>query len=190
MQMAIDNSLKNMTLRQLWELFPIVLTPHQPQWMKWAEEECRNLYRLLSDISPLTISHIGSTAIEGIQAKPIIDLLVEMPVNQDWEDVMTRMNAAGYICMSASIGRMSFNKGYTPDGYADRVFHIHFRTPGDNDEIYFRDYLRNHPETAREYEMLKLSLLPKYKNDRDAYTAAKSDFVNRITSLAKANIEK
>lgn len=185
MRMAIEHGLKNMTLRQLWELFPIVLTPHQAQWKKWADEERGSLYRLLSGISPLTVTHIGSTAIEGIHAKPIIDLLVEITANHDWENVRTRMESAGYICMSASIGRMSFNKGYTPDGYADRVFHIHVRACGDNDEIYFRDYLRSHPETAREYEMLKLSLLPKYKNDRDAYTAAKSDFVTRITSIAK-----
>lgn len=64
MRMAIEHELKNMTLRQLWELFPIVLTPHQSQWMIWADEECESLYRLLSVISPLTITHIGSTAIE------------------------------------------------------------------------------------------------------------------------------
>jgi len=72
--MAIEHGLKNMTLRQLWELFPIVLTPHQAQWKKWADEERGSLYRLLSGISPLTVTHIGSTAIEGINAKPIIDV--------------------------------------------------------------------------------------------------------------------
>lgn len=95
------------------------------------------------------------------------------------------MEAAGYICMSVSDTRMSFNKGYTPDGYAEKVFHIHIHPLGDNDELFFRDYLLTHPETAREYEALKLSLLPRYRNNRDGYTDAKSEFVGRITALAR-----
>ena len=90
--------------------------------------------------------------------------------------------------MSASDSRMSFNKGYTPDGYAEKVFHIHLRYSGDNDEIYFRDYLRSHHELAREYETLKQSLLPRYRHDRDGYTEAKTEFVRRITALAKTEI--
>lgn len=86
--------------------------------------------------------------------------------------------------MSVSDSRMSFNKGYTPAGYADKVFHIHFHRAGDNDEICFRDYLIAYPEVAKEYEILKLSLLPKYRNDRDAYTEAKSEFVRQTMKRA------
>ncbi len=75
---------------------------------------------------------------------------------------------------------------YTPDGYADEVFHIHLRNKGDADEIYFCRYLKEHPETAREYEALKLELLKKYGRDRDGYTAAKTSFVKRITAIAKS----
>ena len=69
-------------------------------------------------------------------------------------------------------------------GFAEKVFHIHVRAYGDNDEIYFRDYLIAHHEVAKEYESLKLSLLPEYRNNRDGYTRAKSEFVKRVTSLA------
>ena len=65
-------------------------------------------------------------------------------------------------------------------------FHIHIHTIGDNDEICFRDYLLTHPKAAKEYEALKLSLLPQYRNDRDGYTKAKSDFVRKIISLSKS----
>ena len=74
---------------------------------------------------------------------------------------------------------------YTPVGYADRVFHIHFHYPGDNDEIAFRDYLIAHPETAKEYEQLKCSLLPACKNNRDGYTQAKTDFVRLVVELSR-----
>ena len=72
---------------------------------------------------------------------------------------------------------MSFNKGYTLDGYADKVFHVHVHAEGDNDEISFRNYLMEDSATAREYEKLECSLLPKFRTDRDGYTAAKSEFV-------------
>ena len=183
--MAHCKPLQNLTLTELWELFPIVLSPHNPQWPEWAKEEIDALSVVLSAYTPI-ISHIGSTAISDIQAKPIIDILVEINPGADWQRIEDEMEAAGYICMVVTVTGRSFNKGYTPGGYADKVFHIHIRTTGDNDEIYFRDYLLAHPDVAREYETLKLGLLPKYRNDRDGYTEAKTDFVRRITDLAKA----
>lgn len=172
-----------MTLEELWQLFPIVLTPHQLQWKDWAREEIENLTALLSGYCPV-ITHIGSTAIPNIHAKPIIDILVELNADIDWGRIKEKMETAGYICMSVSDNRMSFNKGYTSTGYADKVFHIHFHRIGDNDEILFRDHLIAHPEVAEEYENLKLSLLPKYRNDRDGYTEAKSEFVRRTIKQA------
>ena len=173
-----------MTLEELWELFPIVLSAHNPQWGEWAEEEMALLSIILQEFDT-TITHIGSTAIPNIQAKPIVDILVEIPPATDKNGVISIMEAAGYICMSVSDTRMSFNKGYTPEGYAERVFHIHFHPKGDNDEIRFRDYLISHPDIAKRYEHLKLSLLPKFKHNRDAYTEAKTDFVSKINSVAK-----
>lgn len=173
-----------MTLEELWELFPIVLTRHDPVWSDWAEEVTVTLSRLLSGYNK-RITHISSTAIPGIMAKPIVDILVEIPAETDKECISKIMEASGYICMSVSDKSMSFNKGYTPKGYSDRVFHIHFHPMGDNDEIRFRDYLISHPDVAKEYERLKLSLLPKFKHNRDAYTEAKTDFVKRIYALAR-----
>ena len=176
-------TLKDMTLEELWQLFPIVLTPHQLQWKDWAREEIENLTALLSGYCPV-ITHIGSTAIPNIHAKPIIDILVEINPSADKQQIKEKMETAGYICMSVSDSRMSFNKGYPLAGYAEKVFHIHFHRAGDNDEIRFRDYLIAHPEVAKEYEILKLSLLPKYKNDRDGYTEAKSEFVRQTIKRA------
>lgn len=90
----------------------------------------------------------------------------------------------GYICMSGSGSRVSLNKGYTEAGFAERVFHVHLRFMGDNDEIAFRDYLNGHPDTAREYEQLKLSLWKDYEHDRDGYTEAKTEFIRKCMKLA------
>ncbi len=176
--------LEDMTLEELWRLFPVVLAQHCPQWEEWAAAEIAVLRRLLNSFSPV-INHIGSTAIPSIQAKPTVDILVEIPQSVPWRHVKEVMLSAGYLCMSETDSRLSFNKGYTPSGYAERVFHIHFHRTGDADEILFRDYLIENPELAAEYERLKLSLLPAYRHDRDGYTRAKTEFVKRIVRLAK-----
>lgn len=91
----------------------------------------------------------------------------------------------GYICMSETSDRISFNKGYTEKGFAERVFHLHLRYVGDNDELYFRDYLMEHADIATEYEKMKLKLWKKYEFDRDTYTNAKTDFIQKYTEKAK-----
>lgn len=176
--------LSELSLEELWQLFPITLAPHNPEWKEWATAEMTYLSSLLSDFQP-KIFHIGSTAIPGIVAKPIIDLLVVVPVSDDWEKIIGKLEMNGYILMARSENRMSFNKGYTPNGYAEKVFHIHFHLPGDNEEILFCDYLLTHPDVAGEYERLKMSLLPEFRNDRDGYTMAKSDFIRSVLVKAK-----
>ena len=91
----------------------------------------------------------------------------------------------GYICMSESDCRKSFNRGYNSEGFAERVFHLHLRYRGDNNELYFRDYLNDNPDVAKEYETLKLSLWKKYEHNRDSYTDAKNEFVEKYTVKAK-----
>ena len=91
----------------------------------------------------------------------------------------------GYICMSETSDRISFNKGYTEKRFAERVFHLHLRYVGDNDELYFRDYLMEHADIATEYEKMKLKLWKKYEFDRDTYTNAKTDFIQKYTEKAK-----
>lgn len=183
----MNKCLQSLSLQELWALFPIVLSPHQPQWADWAQEEIEVLSAILADFSPV-IHHIGSTAVPGIYAKPIIDMLVEVPAEVERAEIRKRLEEVGYICMAASDTRLSFNKGYTPNGYAPKVFHIHVRTIGDNEEILFRDYLRSHLDTARAYEALKQSLLPEYKHNRDGYTEAKTTFVKRVMEAAKREI--
>lgn len=87
--------------------------------------------------------------------------------------------------MSQSTQRILLNKGYTEQGFAEKVFHLHIRVVGDNDELYFRDYLRENHNVAKEYEHLKLNLWKKFEHDRDGYTDAKCKFIKRYTKIAK-----
>lgn len=128
---------------------------------------------------------MGSTAIKGIWAKPIVDILIVVNTAEQMQNVFRALQDNGYLLMSKSSGRISFNKGYTPNGFADRVFHLHIRLADDIDEVYFRDYLNAHFEVAKEYEQLKMLLWRKYEHNRDAYTEAKTDFVKKYTAIAK-----
>lgn len=179
-----DRRLGDMTLEELWSLFPIALVSYDSRWSIWAKEEMELLSAILADYRPM-ISHVGSTAIPAIEAKPIVDILVEVPVAAELSQIVPLMEVNGYVCMSASDNRVSFNKGYTSCGYADKVFHIHIHESGDNDEVIFRDYLIAHPETAKDYERLKRFLLPAYRNNRDGYTEAKTSFVRSVLDKAK-----
>ena len=85
----------------------------------------------------------------------------------------------------ADSGSLDFNKGYTPDGFAERVFHLHVRHVGDHIEIRFRDYIAAHPDEAAEYAALKRRLLVEYKYKRDAYTEAKTDFIHAMVAKAR-----
>ena len=171
-----------MTLAELWELFPIVLTEHKPYW---ADRYAQEVEYLKSIFPTAEYHHVGSTAIKGIWAKPIIDILVVVKSREQLLAVADTLRANGYIIMSESENRISLNKGYTENGFAERVFHLHVRLDGDTDEIYFRDFLNAHPDVAKEYEQLKLGLWKRYEHDRDGYTAAKTEFVTKYTEIAK-----
>ena len=87
--------------------------------------------------------------------------------------------------MSREKNRISFNKGYTENGFAEKVYHLHLRFEGDNDELYFRDYLNGNKAVAAEYEKLKLSLWKRLEHGRDGYTKAKTDFIKKYTEEAR-----
>lgn len=181
----MEKKLSEMSREELWQMFPIFLTGHKDCWEEWYNQEEAALEKILPKEKLVRISHIGSTSITGIWAKPIIDILVEVISDCVFEGIKEILQGNGYLLMSEKEGRMSFNKGYTEHGFAEKVYHLHLRYAGDNDELYFRDYLIEHPETAAEYERMKIRLWKKYEHDRDGYTNAKNSFVSQYTRLAK-----
>ncbi|MCL1852395.1 MAG: GrpB family protein [Peptococcaceae bacterium] len=210
----MEQSLSKMSLEELWQLFPIVLREHNPQYAVWYQEEQAALRESLKECGLYRINHIGSTAVEGLMAKPIVDILLELsapcqtsrqasrqapcptarqapcPDQQipNTEAVATILETQGWTIMARDdvAHTLDLNKGYTPLGFAEKVYHLHIKPAGDWDELYFRDYLRGHAETARAYEQLKSRLKEQFEHNRDAYTDAKSDFVRIHTQAARA----
>ncbi|MDD7392140.1 MAG: GrpB family protein [Fusobacterium gastrosuis] len=185
----MSKKLEEMSLKEFWQLFPIFLVEHNKEWTQWYEKERRIILSLLPNKSIKRISHIGSTAILGIWAKNIVDILIEVNGRADLDIVKNILINNGWLCMNMNEARITLNKGYTEQGFAEKVFHLHIRIIGDNDELFFRDYLNEHKEIAKEYETLKLSIWKKFEHDRDGYTNAKTDFINKYTDLAKSEYE-
>ena len=178
--------LEEMSLEELWQLFPIFLVEHKSEWKDWYELEKANLIKILGANVIKRIEHIGSTAIPNIWAKNIVDILLEVGRIEDLARVRDLLVKNGWLVMSESTNRISLNKGYTEQGFAEKVFHLHLRLIGDHDEIYFRDYLCQHPDITQAYQELKLSLWKKFEHNRDAYTTAKTDFIKYYVSEAKS----
>ena len=145
----MGKELSEMTLEELWDLFPIFLVQHDERWSAYYKEVEAAITDLLAGYPVKRISHIGSTAIQGIWAKNIVDVMVEISQNVDMEAVAHVLEQNGFIKMSDEKRRISLNRGYTKDGFADKVYHIHLRYTGDNDELYFRDYLNEHPQIEK-----------------------------------------
>ncbi|HNW72082.1 MAG: GrpB family protein [Bacteroidales bacterium] len=190
--------LHEMSPAELGRLFPIELVGYNPEWKKVFEDEKEKIELRLAGITTTRISHIGSTAIPGIMAKPTIDILLE--INFSKETMMTEtlamdnqlslikmgLEAEGYHCLQKPENpppHMMFVKGYTLAGFSGQAFHLHLRYPGDWDEIRFRDYLLQHSEAAAEYEKLKIRLAEQFRNDRDGYTNAKGGFIASINKM-------
>ena len=185
-------NLSEMSLEELWELFPIILKEHNPEYKNWYLEEKEKLIKVLDDDKIVRINHIGSTAVKGLIAKPTVDILLEINKDYNLKYLKDTLKKGNWILMHENdLDNLNlvFNKGYTPEGFAKKVFHLHVRYPGDYDELYFRDYLIKYDKVAKKYEKLKKDLEKKYKNNRDAYTEAKSDFIEKWTKEARKEFE-
>ena len=183
--------LSEMTSEELWQLFPIILSEHNPDWTNYYNEEKALLEKQFGSLL-VRISHIGSTAVEGLIAKPTVDILLEVKPASFPDAVRKTAERCGYTVMAEKNMpeyRLDLCKGYTPQGFADKVFHLHIRYPGNDDEIVFRDFLTRNPGKAEEYAALKIELQKRFRHNRDAYTEAKGDFIRACVNEAR-NREK
>lgn len=184
----MDRKLTEMTNEELWKLFPIILREHNPEYKKWYLDEQKSIIETIGKDNIERINHIGSTSVYGLVAKPTIDILLEITKTCDTNNLIKLLEGSGYIYTVQPDNpppHMMFMKGYTLNGFAEKVYHLHIRYLGDWNEIYFRDYLQTHEKVADEYGKLKRNLKEQYEHDRDGYTNAKTEFITYYTKLAR-----
>jgi GrpB-like predicted nucleotidyltransferase (UPF0157 family) len=161
------------------------IVSYDPGWPEQFAAEARRLRAVLDPGQVLGVEHFGSTAVPGLAAKPIIDILVAVvSLAHAKATMIAPILSLGYVYWAENPkpDRMFFVKGMPPYGER-RTHHVHITEP--NGEMWrrrllFRDHLRAHPDEARRYEALKRDLAERFPDDREAYTQAKTDYVEAL----------
>ena len=163
---------------------PVVIVDYDARWPeKFAEEQARILEAL--DGLDVSVEHVGSTSVPLLASKPIIDIMVVVPDAPTGEKTIIPLTVLGYDYRGelGIPGRLYFAKGGPP-----RSHHLHMYPYGHPETVrllMFRDYLRTNPNAAHKYAELKRSLAEKFRDDREAYTEAKSNFIKSIEAKAR-----
>ena len=163
----------------------VKLAKAHDEWAQLFEKEKQLLLDTLKD-RIIAIEHVGSTAIKGVPAKPIIDIRIAVSSLDDSyiKGFIAPLEKLGYSYMHKYLDRHFFAKG--PE--ENRTHHISIVKAGSdswNDAILFRDYLRNNKQTREEYASLKQKLAKQFSEDRASYTKAKEEFIQKIIEQAK-----
>jgi GrpB-like predicted nucleotidyltransferase (UPF0157 family) len=165
---------------------PIHLVPYNPAWPRLFAQECALLEPLLSPWLTGPIEHIGSTAVPGAKAKPIIDIMAGVADLATSRNAEAALRSLDYMYFPYRADVMHWFCKPSP---AHRTHHLHL-VPIDSqlwsERLLFRDYLRSSPEATLDYVALKEALAVAHEFDREAYTNGKSAFVRSIVERARA----
>jgi GrpB-like predicted nucleotidyltransferase (UPF0157 family) len=165
---------------------PIEIVPYDPAWPARFAGEAAAIAGALGEGFAYTIEHVGSTAVPGLAAKPIIDIAIAVPDRDRWSGLVAPLRSLGYVHWDDNPDptKMFFVKGMPPFG-TGRTHHVHVHAADAVETLVrFRDLLRADAAEAARYGELKRRLATDLRTDRDAYTQAKTAFV--LAALRKA----
>ena len=168
---------------------PIEIVAADAAWPARLELERQALTQALGPWLTGPVEHIGSTAVPGLAAKAVIDIMAGVASLDTSRPAIDAAAALGYCYYPYRPDREHWFCKPSP---AFRTHHLHLVPFGSEQwrgTLAFRDYLRAHPADAAEYAALKMQLARQYRDDREAYTQAKSAFISRVTGLALAGGE-
>ena len=157
---------------------PVQLHEHSAAWAPLAERWMSDLRRALRPLAP-RVEHIGSTAVPGMAAKPVVDLQVSVDDVDDEAAYRPALESLGLVLRAREPGHRFFR----PPAGQPRAVHVHVCTRGsgwEQDTLTFRDVLRRRPEVAAAYAELKRRLAAEHATDRAAYTDGKTAFVRSV----------
>jgi GrpB-like predicted nucleotidyltransferase (UPF0157 family) len=175
----------------------VEVVPYDPTWAERFRSEREHLLSCLPADLVRRVEHFGSTAVPGLSAKPIVDILVEVTdLVRTQERIVPVLEAQGYEYFWRPTSGDDVPPFYAwfikRDASGQRTHHIHmveasFREHWDR--LLFRDYLIAHPDVARRYQELKLKLASRYTEDRLAYAREKAAFIDEVTAAARRELD-
>lgn len=166
----------------------VLVVPYDPMWPTAFDTERERIVEACSAVA-IAVEHVGSTAVPGLSAKPILDIMIGIPSDQDGVRLVPFLEELGYFYKGENgiPGRHYFTLG-TP-----RTHHIHMvRQQGEiwEKHLLFRDHLRTHIKDRDEYAALKQVLSGRFPTDRLRYTESKNELIQRILEKARKASEK
>lgn len=170
----------------------VIVSPYNPDWKNEFEREQDKIRLALKGLD-VHIEHIGSTAIKGLGSKPTIDMMagvLSLTLVNENEQYIENLARIGYeyVFKPEFPERLFFRRGKWRAG----THHLHvYKYQGQqwNDQILFREYLKNHPDTRDQYYSLKKVLESQFKHDRVAYTSGKADFIREVIRKARQDTD-
>lgn len=161
----------------------VKLVPYRRQWVNSFKQEKKKLFARLGNLI-IDIQHVGSTAIPGIYAKPIIDMSLGIKNFKDAKKLIKPLDTIGYHFYKKFGRQILFAKG--PDKKRTHYLHVmKYNGAKWKGDLLFRDFLIRRPAQAKDYTRLKQRLAKQYPNDRERYTAGKKYFIGKIKKSAK-----
>ncbi|MDE2420337.1 MAG: GrpB family protein [Gammaproteobacteria bacterium] len=167
----------------------IVVIDYDPDWPRVFELLRTEIWSVLRDIA-LAIEHVGSTSVVGLAAKPIIDISVIVPTNEDIPISINRLATLGYI-HRGNLGIEGREAFISPSQLP--THHLYLcpqHSLGLANQLAVRDYLREHPEIAREYGNLKKQLANDFPNDITSYIDGKTDLILSILRSTQFSLDQ
>lgn len=164
---------------------PVIVLDYDSNWPALFQSLRERIADALGTMAA-AIEHVGSTAVPGLAAKPIIDMDVLLTSEPMLPQVIERLGALGYV-HRGNLGVPEREAFFAPAN--DPPHHLYVCPPCSAEfrrHIAFRDYLRAHPKDAKIYGDLKIALAERFREDRPAYNTAKTEFVTELTSRAIA----
>jgi len=165
---------------------PVVIVDYDPQWPILYEDEKGRILDAVGHVI-VAIEHIGSTAVPGMGAKPIIDIMVGVSHLADAHQCIEPLRSIGYEYLPEH-GDSTLGWRYFDKGPAEARIHLHMVELASEfweRHLLFRDFLRDHPQVAQEYEQLKRGLAAEYGSDRAGYAEAKTSFIRSVEARAR-----
>lgn len=173
----------------------VEVVPYDVNWPVMFEEEKQFLLVTFPSNLIGRVEHFGSTSVPGLAAKPVIDMLIEVSsLERARTEIAPVLEGMGYDyfwrATHGEDGPPFYAWFIKRNGHGERTHHLHMVEADFEhwDRLYFREYLRRHPEHAQCYQALKLALSAEHGADRIAYTQAKTDFIVELTKQAKIEL--
>ena len=164
---------------------PVIIVDYDPRWPLLFEEE-KKLILEIARHKVLAVEHIGSTAVHGLAAKPIIDMMAGVHGSSDADECLPLLARVGYDHVTPEPDNQEwfYCLGKGPHSVGYHLHLIRYRSNHWNKHLLFRDYLRKHPDIAKQYEEVKKRMAEKLGSERETYTESKTSFIESVLAQA------